>query len=232
MIFGLCSWQWCLYGEILLPCLMYYVSFYPQERYTDVTLACDNRFYPVHKLVLSTCSEYFEKMFEHTPCKHPVVVLKDIKSDELEALLSYMYAGVVSVAQNDLARLIKAAELLQIKGLAVPDEPPSKDSISKRNSHSWSSRDDRSSPHPKRRRREETSAVVPQGGGILASESPPSSPHHQEANQNVEHARTSRTSDQRTEDSIDQRLTEQPEPTVDFNSPKQETQQVQVGILE
>lgn len=35
-----------------------------------------------------------------------------------------MYAGVVSVAQKDLSQLIKAAELLQIKGLAVPDEPP------------------------------------------------------------------------------------------------------------
>ncbi|ROT82609.1 putative nuclease HARBI1 [Penaeus vannamei] len=34
-----------------------------------------------------------------------------------------MYAGVVSVAQSDLSRLIKVAELLKIKGLAVPDEP-------------------------------------------------------------------------------------------------------------
>ncbi|CAL4244666.1 unnamed protein product [Meganyctiphanes norvegica] len=95
-----------------------------KERYTDVTLACQGKFYQVHKLVLSACSEYFESMFENTPCKHPVIVLKDIKPDDIEALLSYMYAGVVSVAQNDLARLIKAAELLQIKGLAVPDEPP------------------------------------------------------------------------------------------------------------
>ncbi|XP_045582841.1 zinc finger and BTB domain-containing protein 14 isoform X3 [Procambarus clarkii] len=153
-----------------------------KERYTDVTLACDGKFYPVHKLVLSTCSEYFENMFEHTPCKHPVVVLRDVQCDELEALLSYMYAGVVSVAQTDLARLIKVAELLQIKGLAVPDEPPnsSKTAHHQRNSddrasphirsrHSYersspytktkqshSSSDDRSSPHPKRRRRIES----------------------------------------------------------------------------
>ncbi|XP_042233482.1 protein tramtrack, beta isoform-like isoform X2 [Homarus americanus] len=153
-----------------------------KERYTDVTLACDGKFYPVHKLVLSTCSEYFENMFEHTPCKHPVVVLRDVQNDELEALLSYMYAGVVSVAQSDLARLIKVAELLQIKGLAVPDEPPnsSKKAYNQRTSddrtsphlrsrHSYernspyakskqsqSSCDDGSSPHPKRRRRLES----------------------------------------------------------------------------
>lgn len=194
-----------------------------------MTLACDGRFYPVHKFVLSTCSEYFEKMFEHTPCKHPVIVLKDIKPDELEALLSYMYAGVVSVAQNDLARLIKAAELLQIKGLAVPDEPPMKD-CGKKNSYPWSSRDDRTSPHPKRRRREETTPSVPQGGGSQASESPSSSPHHQESNHSWEQAKA-HTQDQRGEDSADQRLSEQTEQAADYNSTKQEISQAQVGCV-
>lgn len=146
----------------------------PQERYTDATLACDGKFYPVHKLVLSTCSEYFESMFEHTPCKHPVIVLKDIKPDELEALLSYMYAGVVSVAQNDLARLIKAAEMLQIKGLAVPDEPPVTED-GKRNAPSKSSREEKYSPQPKRRRREENGTPTYQGGSQPSS-SPTSSP--------------------------------------------------------
>ncbi|XP_064092761.1 zinc finger and BTB domain-containing protein 7A-like isoform X18 [Macrobrachium nipponense] len=107
-----------------------------RERYTDVTLSCEGRFYQLHKLVLSTCSEYFEKIFEQTPCKHPVIVLRDVSCDELEALLNYMYLGSVSVAQNDLSRLIKVAELFQIKGLAVPDEPPKaveNNSLSKRN---------------------------------------------------------------------------------------------------
>lgn len=123
----------------------------------------------MHKLVLSTCSQYFEEMFEHTAGKHPVVLLQDVRRDELEALLSYMYAGIVSVAQRDLSRLIKVAELLQIKGLAVPDEIPSEKRNKGSSSHSSSSEkvsskshaseasDDRSSPHPKRRRREGSS---------------------------------------------------------------------------
>lgn len=153
-----------------------------QDRYTDVTLACEGKFYPVHKLVLSTCSEYFENMFENTPCKHPVIVLRDVRCDELEALLSYMYAGIVSVAQSDLAQLIKVAELLQIKGLAVPDEPPNsnkrpsdddrtsphmrtrqgqnasndRSSPYLRTKHSQASSEDRASPLPKRRRRTDT----------------------------------------------------------------------------
>lgn len=95
-----------------------------KERYTDVTITCEGKFYQVHKFVLATCSEYFEKIFQETPCKHPVIVLRDVSCDELEALLNYMYIGSVSVAQNDLSRLIKVAELFQIKGLAVPDDPP------------------------------------------------------------------------------------------------------------
>ncbi|XP_045105162.1 longitudinals lacking protein, isoforms H/M/V-like isoform X8 [Portunus trituberculatus] len=97
-----------------------------KQTYTDATLACEGKFFPVHKLVMSTCSDYFAEIFEKTPCKNPVVVLKDIKKSDLEALLDYMYIGEVDVRQSELAGLIKAAECLRIKGLAVPDEDPTK----------------------------------------------------------------------------------------------------------
>ena len=98
--------------------------FAQQEAYSDVTLACDGQFFAVHKLVLSVCSEYFEDILKKTSCTKPVIVLKDIKHNDLQALLNYMYAGEASVPQTDLSRLIKAAECLRIKGLAVPDESP------------------------------------------------------------------------------------------------------------
>ena len=104
-----------------------YLYFFFQESYCDVTLACDGRFYSLHKFVLSTCSEYFEEIFQRTQCKHPVVVLKDINYTELEALLNYMYLGEVSVEQENLSGLIKAAECLRVKGLAAPDEEPYKE---------------------------------------------------------------------------------------------------------
>ncbi|XP_053628326.1 broad-complex core protein isoforms 1/2/3/4/5 isoform X17 [Cherax quadricarinatus] len=182
-----------------------------KERYTDVTVACDGKFYQVHKLVLSTCSEYFEKIFENTPCKHPVIVLKDVQTDELEALLSYMYEGAVSVAQNDLARLIKAAEVLRIKGLAVPDEPPLSESCSKRVTQSRNASDDRSSPHPKRRRREESNTSLQ---GAQTSTSPPASPRVSSFESEGEtHHSTSRTqSDSRW---MDQRSSEREDQSTD-----------------
>lgn len=174
-----------------------------KERYTDVTLACEGKFYPVHKLVLSTCSEYFEVMFENTPCKHPVIVLNHIKHDEVEALLSYMYAGVVNVAQNDLARLIKAAELLKIKGLAVPDEPPQEAEAKKNHPSPWNSRDERTSPLPKRRRKDDSG--TPQGGSQTSNSpasSPRASPYTESSEYIIEKSRTfseGQTSDHRGE---------------------------------
>lgn len=101
--------------------LLIAIVFHFQELYTDATLACNGKFYNVHKLVLSTCSDYFSAMLDQTNCKNPVVVLKDVKCQDLEALLDYMYLGEVVVRQSDLSTLIKAAEGLKIKGLAVPD---------------------------------------------------------------------------------------------------------------
>ena len=89
-----------------------------------MTLSCEGRFYPAHKLVLATCSEFFEEVFQRTQCKHPFIVLKDITCHELESLLDYMYHGEVKVLQSNLTGLIKSAESLRIKGLAAPDEPP------------------------------------------------------------------------------------------------------------
>nr|XP_045591891.1 uncharacterized protein LOC123753938 [Procambarus clarkii]XP_045591893.1 uncharacterized protein LOC123753938 [Procambarus clarkii]XP_045591894.1 uncharacterized protein LOC123753938 [Procambarus clarkii]XP_045591895.1 uncharacterized protein LOC123753938 [Procambarus clarkii] len=95
-----------------------------KHTYTDVTLACDGRLYPAHKFVLSTCSEYFSDIFTSTSGNNIVIVLKDVRRQDLEYLLDYMYLGQVDVAQSELTSLIKTAECLRIKGLAIPDDEP------------------------------------------------------------------------------------------------------------
>ncbi|XP_053641900.1 longitudinals lacking protein, isoforms H/M/V isoform X4 [Cherax quadricarinatus] len=118
---GLLSLRWNNHRTSFLQVLS---SLRDKKTYSDVTIACAGKFYSVHKFVLSTCSDYFVDIMEKTPCKHPIIVLKDIRHQDLEALLNYMYLGEVNVLQNELAGLIKAAECLRIKGLAVPDESP------------------------------------------------------------------------------------------------------------
>ncbi|CAH0560499.1 unnamed protein product [Brassicogethes aeneus] len=88
------------------------------EAFTDVTLACEGGG-PIkcHRMVLAACSPYFQNIFTDLPCKHPVVVLKDVKYCEIKAILEYMYRGEVNVAQDQLAALLKVAEALKVKGL-------------------------------------------------------------------------------------------------------------------
>lgn len=50
--------------------------------------------------------------------KHPIVILKDVKFQELKAMVDYMYHGEVNISQDQLGALLKAAESLQIKGLS------------------------------------------------------------------------------------------------------------------
>jgi len=110
------------------------------EAFTDVTLACDGGA-PVkcHKMVLAACSPYFQYLFTDLPCRHPVVVLKDVKYADMKAILEYMYRGEVNVAHDQLAALLKVAEALRVKGLVEengavgkqePDQPDRLDSSS------------------------------------------------------------------------------------------------------
>ncbi|KAF2347377.1 BTB/POZ domain [Trinorchestia longiramus] len=119
---GLLSLKWNNHRGTFLHIL---TALRDKPLHSDVTLACGGSLYPVHKLVLSACSSYFESIFASITCPQPVVVLKDIRSEDLEALLDYMYAGEVEVKHSSLSSLIKAAECLCIKGLAVPDGDPS-----------------------------------------------------------------------------------------------------------
>lgn len=91
----------------------------------------------------------------------------------MEALLNYMYAGVVSVSQSDLAQLIRAAELLEIKGLAVPDDPPSG---TKRSVQTRETSVDGSNSNPKKPRHEEKKIVLNQIETPCTDSSFPSSP--------------------------------------------------------
>lgn len=93
------------------------------ETFADVTLACDGHLLKAHKIVLSACSNYFKEVFLATPCKHPVVILKDIKVEDLKAIIDFMYRGEVNVSQNQLGNLLRTAEVLRVKGLTeVNDE--------------------------------------------------------------------------------------------------------------
>ncbi|XP_023237536.1 protein tramtrack, beta isoform-like isoform X1 [Centruroides sculpturatus] len=88
------------------------------EALVDVTLACEGLSMKAHKMVLSACSPFFQNLFLENPCKHPIVILKDMKYRDLKAIVDFMYRGEVNVSEDQLTALLKTAETLKVKGLA------------------------------------------------------------------------------------------------------------------
>ncbi|MPC40552.1 Longitudinals lacking protein-like [Portunus trituberculatus] len=152
-----------------------------QEVFIDVTLACGGKQYPAHKFVLSTCSDYFKEMFTKNPCKHPIVFMKDVSARDLEALLDFMYRGEVNVPHHNLASLIKTAEGLQVKGLAVPDDPVQLRKAEPRSREPRETHTPRpppepsASPPPKKKRTRETEHVSERMTTLYGN----MSPHHE-----------------------------------------------------
>jgi len=93
-----------------------------EKSFTHVTLACEGQTCKAHKMVLSACSPYFKSLLEENPSKHPIIILKDVPFAHLQAILEFMYAGEVNVAQDQLPAFLKTAERLKVKGLA--EVPP------------------------------------------------------------------------------------------------------------
>ncbi|XP_046603682.1 protein abrupt-like isoform X1 [Neodiprion virginianus] len=89
-----------------------------EEDFVDVTLACDSSSFTAHKVVLSACSPYFRRLLKANPCQHPIVILRDVASSDMESLLRFMYHGEVHVGQEQLTAFLKTAQMLQVRGLA------------------------------------------------------------------------------------------------------------------
>ena len=83
----------------------------------DVTLACEDKEFQAHRVILSSCSSFFKSILQANKHQHPWFYLKGIKHEELSALLDFIYNGEVNISQAGLNNFLKVAEDLSIKGL-------------------------------------------------------------------------------------------------------------------
>ncbi|XP_019874276.1 broad-complex core protein isoforms 1/2/3/4/5 isoform X4 [Aethina tumida] len=88
-----------------------------EEDFTDVTIACEGQRLQAHKVVLSACSPFFKELFKSNPCSHPIIFMRDVEARHIVALMEFMYAGEVNVAQAQLSAFLRTAESLKIRGL-------------------------------------------------------------------------------------------------------------------
>jgi len=90
------------------------------ESFVDCTLSCGQGGQTInaHRVVLSACSPYFRQVLSNLGAwQHPVIILKDIKYEDLTGIVEFIYHGEVSIDQECLPGFLQAAESLRIKGL-------------------------------------------------------------------------------------------------------------------
>uniref|UniRef100_A0A1B6KZB8 BTB domain-containing protein n=1 Tax=Graphocephala atropunctata TaxID=36148 RepID=A0A1B6KZB8_9HEMI len=99
------------------------------EAFVDVTLACNNHSLKAHKVVLSACSSYFQKILLDNPSQHPTIIMPhDVCFSDLKFIIEFVYRGEIDVSQCELQSLLKTADQLKIKGLCeVPEGSNTKD---------------------------------------------------------------------------------------------------------
>ena len=85
--------------------------------FTDVTLACQDQSIKAHKVVLSACSPFFNKLLKTNPHPQPLIYMRGIKSSNLTAIVDFIYLGEANVFQEQLESFLALAEELQLKGL-------------------------------------------------------------------------------------------------------------------
>ena len=86
--------------------------------FTDVTLACeDGQQMEAHKVILAASSPFFEAILQRNKHPHPLIYLKTFQSQDLLAILDFLYFGEANVYQENMDSFLAIAEELKLKGL-------------------------------------------------------------------------------------------------------------------
>ena len=91
--------------------------------FTDVTLACeDGKQVEAHKVVLANSSPLFQNLLRRNKHTHPLIYMRGVKSDDLLAIVDFLYCGEANVYKENLVSFLAFAEELQLKGLMGKDD--------------------------------------------------------------------------------------------------------------
>ena len=86
--------------------------------FSDVTLACeDGQQVKAHKVILAASSPFFQNILKRNQHPHPLIYMRGLKSEDLLAIVDFLYFGEANVFQENLDSFLAIAEELQLKGL-------------------------------------------------------------------------------------------------------------------
>ena len=93
-------------------------GFRNDQDFADVTLACeDGTQIEVHKFVLASSSPFFMEMLKKNKHPHPLIYMRGLGSQDLFAMVDFLYFGEANVSQDSLDVFLGLAEELRLKGL-------------------------------------------------------------------------------------------------------------------
>ena len=88
------------------------------HEFSDVTLACeDGQQFEAHKVILVSSSPFFHNLLKRNKHTHPLIFMRGVKSEDMSAILDFLYCGEASVFQENLGPFLALAEELKLKGL-------------------------------------------------------------------------------------------------------------------
>ena len=86
--------------------------------FADVTLACeDGQQVEAHKVILAASSPFFQKLLGRIKHPRPLIYMRGMKSDDLLAIVDFLYCGEANIFQENLDSFLAIAEELELKGL-------------------------------------------------------------------------------------------------------------------
>ena len=88
------------------------------NEFADVTLACeDGQQMEAHKVILAASSPFFQDLLKRNRHPHPLIYMRGVKSENLLAIVDFLYCGEANVFQENLDSFLAIAEELKLKGL-------------------------------------------------------------------------------------------------------------------
>ena len=88
------------------------------REFADVTLVCqDGEQAHAHKVILASSSPFFLKRLMKNKHPHPLIYMKGAKSEDLVAIVDFLYFGEANVVQENLDSFLVLAKELHMKGL-------------------------------------------------------------------------------------------------------------------
>ena len=101
-----------------------FASLRNDKDFSDIILSCeDGQQVEAHRVILASSSPFFLNLLRRNKHPHPLIYMRGLKSEDLVAIVDFLYYGEANVYHENLDSFLSVAEELKLKGLNGNNEP-------------------------------------------------------------------------------------------------------------